>query len=348
MDSLEKIISEEPKYRKKQIYTAFFDPRLNSFEEVSTLPKDLRQKLSVLPWLPVELVVLQESKIDDSKKALLVLADGQRIETVLMGRESKKSTRPSERRYTVCLSSQVGCPMGCAFCATGALGWQRNLTAEEIIGQYRFWQRFLYKKNASNKIDNIVFMGQGEPLLNYQEVKTAVNLILQHTDVGPTKITLSTVGVEAGMKQILTDDDFPPVRFALSLHNAVVEERKKMIPSQSNYFFDFFVKWAKDYRKKFPSRTHFIGLEYVFIADWNDSQKHLKALISLASRLGKVRINLIPLNSINEKMRSSETEKMKEWQKKLMAAGFVVTIRLSQGVDISAACGQLKNSYGNK
>jgi 23S rRNA (adenine2503-C2)-methyltransferase len=347
MGEIENILIDQPKYRREQIYRAWFNPKIKSFGDMSDLPKDLREVLSNKKWMPANLKVLQKSKIDDTQKALLVFEDGQAVETVLMPRKNKKLSGDAKSRHTVCLSSQVGCPMGCLFCATGRQKFSRNLTAEEIIAQYRFWNNIVGQNNNS-QIDNLVFMGQGEPLLNYQEVKKAINLILKFTAIGPTKITISTVGIKPAMEKLIEDDDFPPVRFALSLHSAIFETRKKLIPSHTPEFFDFLIKWSKKYHRRFPSRTHFIGLEYILINNFNDSDRELKALIKLASKLGRVRINLIPLNICGKNFDSADETVIKKWQNKLMESGFVTTVRLSQGADINAACGQLISEYGAK
>jgi len=141
---IDAILADEPVYRLEQIKKARFDVNVNGYGEITTLPLALRDKLKDLPWLSVEPNTLAESKVDSTKKALLRLSDGQLIETVLMGRENKKGTRQSAERYTICVSSQAGCAMRCAFCATGLVGFRRNLTAEEIVDQYRFWQRYLH------------------------------------------------------------------------------------------------------------------------------------------------------------------------------------------------------------
>ncbi|MDO8509839.1 MAG: 23S rRNA (adenine(2503)-C(2))-methyltransferase RlmN, partial [bacterium] len=188
-------------------------------------------------------------------------------------------------------------------------------------------------------------MGQGEPLLNYDAVKDALITILEHTEIGPRQITLSTVGVPSAMTRMLDDPDFPSVRFALSLHNAIEDDRKKLIPSHQPKFFEFLIDWAEKFHKKYPGRTHFIGLEYTVVKGENDSEKHLKALIKFASKLGKVRINLIPCNEAGKTTTTSEIEVIEAWQQRLMECGFTCTIRHSQGQDIAAACGQLANKF---
>ena len=172
---LTKIIEKEPKYRREQIERAWFDVKLNSFEEITTLPKDLRERLKICLGLRWRFKKLQESQTGPTQKAVVELSDGELIETVLMGRENK-AQKNRDWRYTICVSTQAGCPMGCVFCATGACGFRRNLTAEEIIDQYRFWRKRL---PAETPIDNIVLMGQGEPLLNYDNVKRALKVILK-------------------------------------------------------------------------------------------------------------------------------------------------------------------------
>lgn len=339
-EDLSKIIEKEPKYRREQIERAWFDAKINGYEEITTLPLALRERLNFFPWFTVTLKKLQQSQTGPTQKAVLELSDGELIETVLMGRENK-AQKNRDWRYTICVSTQAGCPMGCVFCATGACGFKRNLTAEEIIDQYRFWQKRL---PAETPIDNIVLMGQGEPLLNYDNVKRALTIILKNTAIGQSKITLSTVGVPAAMERLLEDDDFPAVRFALSLHSAIDATRKKIIPSHQPDFLKFLVAWSKKYHLKIPSRTHFIGLEYTLLQNLNDDAKHLKALIKLASKLGRVRINLIPYNSNCQNLTGSAPEIIKHWHEALMAAGFTATVRRSDGQDIAAACGQLRNT----
>ena len=339
-------LATEKKFRQDQVYRAWFDVNTNSYEEITTLPKDLREKLKDKPWLSVRVHALHESKRDNTKKALLKLSDDRLVEAVLMGRKNLK-VEGGRDRYTICISSQVGCGMKCAFCATGKAGFTRNLTVEEIVDQYRFWQKYLSDNKIDGEIDNMVIMGQGEPLLNYENIKTAIAIILKNTEIGPSKITISTAGIKAGMEKILTDENFPPVRVAISLHSAIEQTRKQIVPSHSSGFLEWLPKWAEKYHKKFGSRAHFISLEYVMLAGVNDDEKHLKALATLAAKLGHIKINLIPWNELPftqspaKKIKGSPESTIKNWQDKLMQKGFVCTIRHSQGQDISAACGQL-------
>lgn len=345
MSELEEILLEQPKYRRKQIAAAWFDVKIKNYSDITTLPKELREKLQSFPWMSVKLKTMQDSKIDQTRRALLELSDGQMVETVLMGRASKKEfSEADESRFTICISSQVGCPMNCYFCATGCGGFKRNLSKEEILDQVRFWNLFVAEK-FDEKISNIVMMGQGEPLLNYDNARDALNIVLENTEIGPTKITISTVGAPVVMDRLIEDQYFPPVRLAISLHSAVNDTRKKLIPSHTSDFFDFMSVWVKKYAERFSSRSHFIGFEYLMLGGVNDDEKHLKALVKFLSEMGHLRINLIPYNSSEGTIfKSSPDITIKAWQENLMKAGFICTIRHSQGQDIFAACGQLRNS----
>ncbi|HSR88996.1 MAG TPA: 23S rRNA (adenine(2503)-C(2))-methyltransferase RlmN [Candidatus Udaeobacter sp.] len=341
------ILSTEKKFRQDQVFRAWFDAKVDSYEKITTLPKELREKLKDKPWLSLRLHVMHESKKDNTKKALLKLSDDRLIEAVLMGRKNLTAAGGRDR-YTICISSQVGCGMKCAFCATGKAGFSRNLTPEEVVDQYRFWQRFLAERNLG-EIDNMVIMGQGEPLLNYENIKTALNIILKYTTLGPSKITLSTCGIPVMMDKLAVDKDFPPVRFALSLHSAIEETRAAIMPSHQKGFLEYLVGWAKKYHQMHPSRAHFIGLEYIMLGKVNDGPKDLKALMTLASKLGKIKINLIPYNNISTVAMPSDfdespKENIEHWHTSLMNAGFTSTVRYSQGQDIAAACGQLRNA----
>jgi len=342
MLDLIEILKDQPKYRRDQILKAWFDVHLDSFEKITTLPKDLRSMLSVEKWLCLEPITVQTSTVDSTQKALFRLSDGLLIESVLMGRINKKVSSERDFRHTICISTQVGCPMKCVFCATGKLGFKRNLTWREMIDEVRFWQIYLYKNFGDEaKISNIVLMGEGEPLLNYDNVKESLNIILGNLEIGPRQITVSTCGVPEGMDKIVTDIDWPPVRLALSLHSAIEETRKKIMPSHCDGFLDFLVGWSKKFHERFSSRTQFVGLEYTLLAGVNDDDKHLRALKKLASKLGRVRINLIPYNATSGEFRGSDETIINKWHEEIMAAGFTSTVRRSQGQDIAAACGQL-------
>lgn len=342
--TLEEILQNEPNFRRQQIYLSWFDKKINSFEDITTLSKDLRARLQDEPWFTVKEKVLEQSKIDGTRKALLALHDGKIVESVLMPRISKKQIPSDKPRYTVCVSSQVGCPMACTFCATGKLGFGRNLTYREIVDQIRYWQKILWA-DKTGEVDNIVFMGQGEPLLNYNNVKLALNILIKGAKIGPRKITVSTVGLAETMNKMVDDKNFPPIRFALSLHSAINENRTSIMPSNRSDFLEFLVDWSRRYHQAFPSRTHFIGIEYIMLGGVNDFPKNLDALIKLVLKMGSVRVNLIPYNPGGNKDAFGATpmETIKHWQQKMNDKDITCTVRRSQGLDIAAACGQLAN-----
>ena len=182
------LFPNEPTFRWNQIEEGLFSSA-NNWNEITTIPSAIRESLSQIPWMSVELVQIQVSKNGDTHKALLKVEDDKDIETVLM-----KNPRGA---WTICVSSQVGCAMRCGFCATGKMGLTRNLTTDEIVDQYRFWTDYLHSYNLQPntsvfpRISNIVFMGMGEPLANYEEVKRSLNTLLTHTDLGKTRITVS-------------------------------------------------------------------------------------------------------------------------------------------------------------
>jgi 23S rRNA (adenine2503-C2)-methyltransferase len=351
--ALKDLLAVEPAYRVKQIHQAWFDTTVQSYEQVTTLPASLREQLKNIPWMSVKTKTLLTSQNDNTRKVLLELFDKQYIELVIMGRKSLKKNEEGEEddlapdRYTICISSQAGCPMKCAFCATGKQGFKRNLSVQEIVDQYRYAQQILAPEGA--RVANIVLMGQGEPLLNYENVKEAIKILLNYTDLGETKITVSTAGVVSVMEKILIDD-FPPVRWAISLHSAIEESRKQIMPSNKNGFLEFLVDWANKYDARYPSRTHFIGLEYIMLHGVNDDDKHLEALIKLSHRMPHVRVNLIPYNSISDEAVNNKDvfartpqDHIEYWHEELMRSGLTTTVRYSQGQDIAAACGQLRN-----
>ncbi|MFA6105118.1 MAG: 23S rRNA (adenine(2503)-C(2))-methyltransferase RlmN [Patescibacteria group bacterium] len=347
---LNEILDKEKPFRRKQVEKAWFDVKINSYQDISTLPQDLKNQLTDISWQYLAPHTELVSSIDNTRKILFKLWDENFIETVIMGRKNLKDDKGENReRYTICISCQAGCPMKCAFCATGRAGFKRNLTAEEIVEQIRYCYYLLAQ--TGDRINNIVIMGQGEPLLNYDNVKKALQIILANTDIGPTKITVSTAGVIPVMEQLINDKDFPPVRWAISLHSAIEESRKKIMPSHKNGFLDYLVEWTKQYRKKMPSRTQFIGLEYIMLGGINDDQKHLDALIKLCKRIPHLRINLIPYNSTGKdpidniyNFDRTPSHEIERWHKELMKNDFTSTIRYSQGQDIAAACGQLRNT----
>lgn len=326
-----------PSYRLKQIETASFDASVSGWQDVSTLPKAMRETLQErVPFLSVELVDMRSGAAGDTFKALLSVEGDSKIETVLM--------KNSRGYWTVCVSTQVGCAMRCAFCATGALGLTRNLTSDEIVDEFRFWQRFLHERpDEEQRISNVVYMGMGEPLANYDAVKTSLQTLLKNTDIGQTHLAVSTVGFLPGLERLLEDPDWPHVRMAVSLHSADENVRRKLMPSSVDDFLPKLADWAKRYLAKFGNRRHHLTFEYIMLSGVNDFGRDAKTLADYVNSIGDVRVNLIPCNPIGREFSKSGEEKLRDFQAILEENGVTVTVRESKGADIAAACGQLAN-----
>jgi 23S rRNA (adenine2503-C2)-methyltransferase len=349
-DQFLKLYPEASALRLKQIQEALFRDDWRSWEAVSVLPAAMRADLAKkLPWMSCKEIAVLESRKKDTYKAVVEVtggsartsdilsgsnAGGHRIETVLM--------LNARGHWTVCVSSQVGCAMACSFCATGKMGFLRNLTADEIVDQYRFWKYFLAKRpHLSQHISNMVFMGMGEPLANYDHVREALGLLLKYTDMGPTRITVSTVGLVPMLEKMLKDPLWPPVRLAVSLHSADPQTRKEIMPSSYDGFLDKLADWTQRYFAQFKSRRRHLTFEYIMLAGVNDTRAHAEALARFAHRVGRVRINLIPYNFTGSIYSSSSRDSLTLFAEFLEKKGVVVTRRRTMGEDIAAACGQL-------
>ncbi len=332
---LEQTLATEPAFRRRQIAGAFFRPEWKGWNDVTVLSKEWRQKLSELtPWVSLSEKALLQSAKKDTFKAILETTDGKRIETVLM--------QNARGFWSICVSSQVGCAMACTFCATGKMGFTRNLTVDEIVDQYRYWMYFLSgRHDLEQRISNVVFMGMGEPLANYENVKATLQVFLGYTDMGPTRLTVSTVGLIPMLRKILTDETWPPVRLAVSLHSADAKTRTDIMPSSYPKFLDDLAAWTKEYFQKFESRRRHLTFEYVMLAGVNDTPAHAEKLIAFARKVGKVKVNLIPYNDTKSKYSTSESSALINFEKKLLDARVDVTRRRTMGADIAAACGQL-------
>ncbi|OGL95652.1 hypothetical protein A2348_03485 [Candidatus Uhrbacteria bacterium RIFOXYB12_FULL_58_10] len=338
------LFPNEPAFRWRQIEQAFFVPTIRSWDGVTSLSKDMRAALAVLPWMTVAADRVMAGASKDTHKALLTLGDGQVIETVLM--------ENARGELTICVSSQVGCAMRCGFCATGRMGLKRSLDADEIIDQYRFWQHFLEDNKHRGglhsdfsaippRISNIVFMGMGEPLANYENVKTALNVLLAQTDLGPTRITVSTVGVLPRLEQMLTDKTWPHVRLAISLHSAIAETRKQIVPTSYDDFLPRLADWARRYLTILGNRRHHLTFEYVMLNGVNDTDDHARALAAFVRSIGNVKCNLIPYNLTDCEFARSEDSRIERFLRILENAEVTATRRRTMGDDIAAACGQL-------
>jgi len=295
------------------------DPRA-SFAEMSTLPKALRDLLATEFDLPRPTIAARQRSKDGTEKFLFRLPDGEAIETVAI---------PEGRRMTICISSQAGCALQCAFCATGAMGFSRNLGAWEIAGQVRE----LRLLDPPMTVTNVVFMGMGEPLMNWKAVDTALTILNDPNGlgVGARHITVSTVGVLPGIVALANRKE--QFRLAISIHAPTDDLRRDLMPINVKYPLSDVIKAAKG----FDRRATF---EYVMLGGVNDQEVHALQLAQLAKEC-KAFVNLIPLHPGGARG-FSPSKLTKRFAQELRDAGVEVAVRRSRGIDIAAACGQLR------
>jgi 23S rRNA (adenine2503-C2)-methyltransferase len=331
----------KPSFRAKQIYNWIYHKYAMSFEEMKNLPKDMREKLDEEYTLtPLKTVMVQNSK-DGSRKYLFELHDKHTVEAVLLLMREKEyhedGSVKHQERYTVCISSQVGCKVGCAFCLTAKGGFMRNLTAGEIVEQVRM----IKKDNAidANRRVNIVFMGMGEPLDNLTEVAKAVKIFAdpEGMAIATHRQTISTSGLSTKIEKLGKME--LGVNLAISLHAVDDELRQQLMPINKAYNIESIITAVKNFPVNDRKRVMF---EYLVIKDVNDDISAAKKLLSLLDGI-KAKVNLIYFNPYGgtEFKRPSEKD-MKEFQEYLTKRGLHCTIRESKGLDISAACGQLR------
>lgn len=319
----------EKKFRAKQLFEAIHKQKIKNIEDISTFSQDLKEKLITSSEIyGVKKVLELKSKLDDTRKYLFELHDGNVIESVLM---------KYKYGYTVCISTQVGCKMGCAFCASTKKGFIRNLYACEMLDE-------IYEIERLNDINvsNVVLMGSGEALDNFDELIRFIELISakEGKNLSKRNITVSTCGL-ADKILMLAEYDYP-ITLTISLHNADEEERKKIMPITKSYHFDKLVPALKEYQAKINKR---ISFEYVLIDGLNDSYQSALDIKNLLKDI-KSHINLIPLNKIKEyDEEPSSSENIMKFRKYLEDFGFNVTVRRELGADINASCGQLRNNY---
>lgn len=291
-------------------------------------PDFINNQYSQLDWTLPLISLVQESQ-DGTVKFQMRMGDGLEVETVLI---------PFHKRMTVCLSTQVGCGMNCNFCYTGTQGLKRNLTAGEIIGQYLVAKDFLRARSPKATSPSVVFMGQGEPLHNVENVHTAIKVLHDRgiTGLGLRQMTLSTVGYLPGMKSLET---FPKINFALSLHSPFDEERSKLIPINQRYPL---VQIMEALDKLQLLHKQYITYEYLLIKDFNMTEAHADELQRILGKR-KAIMNLIPFNPFPGSLyaRPSDDE-IEEFKQLLVKRKLRVMIRTTKGQDILAACGQLK------
>lgn len=334
INKLEKFLffQKEPNFRLIQIKKAIFERGISSFSQISNIPKELGiildEKIPLLSFRERELKI-SEDKL--SAKAILKLQDSILIETVLI------SSRPGN--FSVCVSSQVGCPLGCVFCATGKMGFSRNLIAEEITDQVLFWKQFIKKNKIEGKISNIVYMGMGEPFLNWKEVEKSLQILtsLDLFGFGARSISISTAGIPEGILNLAKK--FPQVNLAISLHFVQDELRSQFMPINRTYNLQSLREALEKYFQKCNRK---VFLEYILIKNINDKIKDAEALVSfVSSKKHLLHINLIRGNFIGGELKPSPFFQIEKFKKYLEGKGVCVTIRKSVGEDIQGACGQL-------
>ncbi len=316
----------EQKFRAKQVWQWLWAKKARSFSDMSNLSKDLRKKLEQNFSFKVTTVEHAQYSVDGTIKVILNLWDNNKVEGVLI---------PTKKRTTACISSQVGCSLSCTFCATGYLPRTRNLKAFEIFDQVVLINE-LSEEHCDKKLDNIVYMGMGEPLLNYKEVISSVDRITQPDGLGmsPSRITISTAGITKMIKKLA--DDGLKTNLALSLHAATNTKRSEIMPiNDSNPLEDLSEAMNYWFEKTNIRPT----LEYTVIAGVNDTKEAEKALAVFA-RSFPSKINLIEYNPIST-AEYKPTSRLDDFAQSLEKQRLIVNVRRSRGKDIDAACGQL-------
>lgn len=337
--TLEKYIlaQKQPKFRFKQIKEALLAGELD-FNKISSLPisfrHDLSQKFKILSF-DIENVLKAKDK--KTFKAILKTADNLSLETVLM--------RNSKDGWTICVSSQIGCPLSCSFCATGAMGFRRDLSFEEINDQALFWLGYLKENKIQEKITNLVYMGMGEPFLNWENMKKSLEIFISPDffNFAARSISVSTAGIPEGIKKFAAI--FPQVNLALSLHSAEDAKRKELMPVAKKYDLRELKKALEFYLEKTGRK---VFLEYIMLRDQNDSEEDAKILISYLKSFKDaylLHVNLIPYNEAGKKLAASERSKIENFKILLLRNKINTTIRLSLGADIQSACGQLGKKF---
>jgi len=313
------------RYRARQLFHWMYYRRAKSFDQMTNLRKDLRQRLSEIAELhSVQIDHQQLSPESGAVKFLFQLRDGERVEGVFI---------PDGRRRTVCLSTQVGCPLGCTFCATGKMGFRRNLTAGEIVDQLIAIERLL-----DTEATNVVMMGMGEPFLNYENVIKAAQLIAnpEGIAISQRKITLSTAGYVPAIYRFANEGH--RFKLAISLNATTDELRSQLMPINQKFDLEKLLEAARHYVRKSRKRVTF---EYVLIAGMNDSRSDARRLRRLLKGI-PCKINLIPYNEIDGGgFQPPDERAVNQFAQWLADFAATVTIRRSQGGDIKAACGQL-------
>ena len=338
---LERFIVEDlgqPKFRAAQVWQWIWQKHATSFDAMTDVSKQLRAKLAEVAEIVLPEIVTVQTSSDGTEKLLLRLRDGALVETVIL----PSTGQDGSVRIAQCVSSQIGCAMGCTFCSTGTMGFIRNMTAGEILSQVLVARMRL----GDNRIDhpiirNLVFMGMGEPLLNLRETTRALEM-LNHDkgmDFSPRRITVSTCGIKAGLREL---GDSGLAFLAVSLHAPNQDLRAKIMPKAANWHLDDLMATLESYPLK--TREH-ITFEYLLLGGVNDQPEHARELAKLVSRV-KGKLNLIAYNPSETQLYKAPTEAdILAFEKILWSKGVTAILRKSKGQDIKAACGQLKSDW---
>jgi 23S rRNA (adenine2503-C2)-methyltransferase len=325
---LEAVVSAlgEPPFRARQLYAWLYRKRVGRFADMSNLGKRLRERLAEHHRVQWPELIDRQLSYDGTRKYLFRLDDAANVESVYI---------PEERRRTICISTQAGCPLKCAFCLTGIAGYTRNLTAAEILGQVA---AVMHEEPPREMAWNIVVMGMGEPLLNYEATVAALRILMdpEAFAVAPRRLTLSTVGILPALERLANE----PVRpnLAISLHAPTAELRRRLMPIEEKYGIEQVVAAAQRY--PIP-RGGLVTYEYVLLRGVNDAEQDALSLVRLLKG-SRAKVNLIPLNPAPAIPFEPPTEQAVEaFCRILSKARFTVSVRRSRGPDILAACGQL-------
>ena len=327
LKEIEKMMNDlgATKFRAKQIHNWIYSKSISTIDEMTNLSKDFREELKKQAVVTETKIKIKQTSVDGTIKYLVEYPDGECVETVLMRFDNRAN-------LTACVSCQVGCAVNCSFCATGKGGFKRNLTYQEIIEQVLTIQR-----DTGLKVTNVVFMGQGEPLLNLQNVLKALEIFNDDFQIGARRITISTSGIVPKIYE-LADSELQST-LAISLHAPNHKLRAELMPIENKYPIDEVKKALMNYVEKTGRR---ITVEYILIHGFNDTTECAKELAYFLRDL-KCNINLIPYNSVieNDYKKPSNNDIMK-FKYLLEHSGKKVTVRLERGADIDAACGQLR------
>lgn len=317
-----------PRYRIDQMMRRLWVLPVPAWRDATELPADLREALDrELPLPRLDAAVAQQS-VDGTRKFLWRLADGEAVESVWI---------PSGSRRTLCISSQAGCALRCAFCATGLMGFRRNLTPFEIAGQVRE----IVLRHPDDKPTNIVFMGMGEPLLNWPAVDVALTILnsVEGFEIGARHITVSTVGILPGMTAFAQRPE--QFRLAISLHAPTAAQRRTIMPVEKKYDLDAVLQAAQAFRRR-------VTFEYVMIEGVNDADADADRLAQHARKLGAL-VNILPLHpGGGSDLVPTPMRRIREFADRLRDRGIEATVRRSRGLDINAACGQLRVAVEKK